>query len=61
MFSRGTVSPEQQKKVPMTQTQDEEHRVDGNLFIFMCSVLCLNNMKNENAFFSREHSFKVQI
>ncbi|XP_008330935.2 GPI transamidase component PIG-S isoform X1 [Cynoglossus semilaevis] len=30
VFSRGTVSPEQQKKVPMTQTQDEEHRVDEN-------------------------------
>uniref|UniRef100_A0A8D3DPD6 Phosphatidylinositol glycan anchor biosynthesis, class S n=1 Tax=Scophthalmus maximus TaxID=52904 RepID=A0A8D3DPD6_SCOMX len=28
VFSRGTVTPEQQKKLPLTQTQDEEHRVD---------------------------------
>ncbi|KAM7398030.1 hypothetical protein PAMA_006075 [Pampus argenteus] len=28
VFARGTVTPEQQKKVPLTQTQDEEHIVD---------------------------------
>ncbi|XP_018547184.1 GPI transamidase component PIG-S [Lates calcarifer] len=28
VFARGTLTPEQQKKVPLTQTQDEEHRVD---------------------------------
>uniref|UniRef100_A0A8C9YSC6 Phosphatidylinositol glycan anchor biosynthesis, class S n=1 Tax=Sander lucioperca TaxID=283035 RepID=A0A8C9YSC6_SANLU len=31
VFARGTVTPEQQKKVPLTQTQDEEHTVDGDL------------------------------
>ncbi|KAF1378568.1 hypothetical protein PFLUV_G00191900 [Perca fluviatilis] len=30
VFARGTVTPEQQKKVPLTQTQDEEHTVDEN-------------------------------
>lgn len=33
VFSRGTVTPEQQKKLPLTQTQDEEHRVDGDLLM----------------------------
>ncbi|XP_070839843.1 GPI transamidase component PIG-S [Chaetodon trifascialis] len=28
VFARGTVTPEQQKKVPLMQTQDEEHPVD---------------------------------
>uniref|UniRef100_A0A672HMS8 Phosphatidylinositol glycan anchor biosynthesis, class S n=2 Tax=Salarias fasciatus TaxID=181472 RepID=A0A672HMS8_SALFA len=28
VFARGTVTPEQQKKIPLTQTQDEEHGVD---------------------------------
>lgn len=28
VFARGTVTPEQQKKVPLRQTQDEEHAVD---------------------------------
>uniref|UniRef100_A0A667XT65 Phosphatidylinositol glycan anchor biosynthesis, class S n=1 Tax=Myripristis murdjan TaxID=586833 RepID=A0A667XT65_9TELE len=28
VFARGTLTPEQQKKVPLTQTQDEEHMVD---------------------------------
>ncbi|KAK9536623.1 hypothetical protein VZT92_006390 [Zoarces viviparus] len=28
VFARGTVTPEQQKKFPLTQTQDEEHTVD---------------------------------
>ncbi|XP_059206890.1 GPI transamidase component PIG-S [Centropristis striata] len=28
VFARGTVTPEQQKRVPLTQTQDEEHTVD---------------------------------
>uniref|UniRef100_A0A8C6Q2N7 Phosphatidylinositol glycan anchor biosynthesis, class S n=1 Tax=Nothobranchius furzeri TaxID=105023 RepID=A0A8C6Q2N7_NOTFU len=31
VFARGTVTPEQQKKVPLTQTQEEEHAVDGDL------------------------------
>lgn len=31
VFARGTVAPEQQKKFPLTQTQDEEHTVDGDL------------------------------
>ncbi|KAM3600934.1 uncharacterized protein V6R79_004847 [Siganus canaliculatus] len=30
VFARGTVTPEQQKKVPLTQTQDEEHMIDEN-------------------------------
>ncbi|XP_054482139.1 GPI transamidase component PIG-S [Anoplopoma fimbria] len=30
VFARGTVTPEQQKKVPLTRTQDEEHTVDEN-------------------------------
>ncbi|KAK2828645.1 hypothetical protein Q5P01_019679 [Channa striata] len=30
VFARGTVTPEQQKKVPLTQTQDQEHTVDEN-------------------------------
>uniref|UniRef100_A0A7N8YFA0 Phosphatidylinositol glycan anchor biosynthesis, class S n=1 Tax=Mastacembelus armatus TaxID=205130 RepID=A0A7N8YFA0_9TELE len=33
VFARGTVTPEQQKKVPLTQTQDEEHTVDGDLLL----------------------------
>uniref|UniRef100_A0A7N5ZRJ7 Phosphatidylinositol glycan anchor biosynthesis, class S n=1 Tax=Anabas testudineus TaxID=64144 RepID=A0A7N5ZRJ7_ANATE len=37
VFARGTVTPEQQKKVPLTQTQDDEHTVDGNLL--MLSVI----------------------
>ncbi|RVE63855.1 hypothetical protein OJAV_G00140540 [Oryzias javanicus] len=28
VFARGTLTPEQQKRVPLTQTQDEEHAVD---------------------------------
>ncbi|CAN9501355.1 unnamed protein product [Ophioblennius macclurei] len=28
VFARGTITPEQQKKIPLTQTQDEEHAVD---------------------------------
>ncbi|XP_028322489.1 GPI transamidase component PIG-S [Gouania willdenowi] len=28
VFARGTATPEQQKKVPVTQTQDEDHAVD---------------------------------
>ena len=31
VFARGTVTPEQQKKVPLTLTQDDEHIVDGDL------------------------------
>ncbi|XP_068187509.1 GPI transamidase component PIG-S [Antennarius striatus] len=30
VFARGTVTPEQQKKVPLMQTQDEEHTIDEN-------------------------------
>ncbi|XP_067113377.1 GPI transamidase component PIG-S [Osmerus mordax] len=30
VFSRGTLTPEQGKKVPLTQTRDEEHTVDEN-------------------------------
>ncbi|XP_074529020.1 GPI transamidase component PIG-S isoform X2 [Halichoeres trimaculatus] len=30
VFARGTVTPEQQKKVPLTLTQDDEHIVDEN-------------------------------
>uniref|UniRef100_A0A8C7X628 Phosphatidylinositol glycan anchor biosynthesis, class S n=1 Tax=Oryzias sinensis TaxID=183150 RepID=A0A8C7X628_9TELE len=30
VFARGTLTPEQQKKLPLTQTQDEEHAVDGD-------------------------------
>ncbi|XP_016529237.1 GPI transamidase component PIG-S isoform X1 [Poecilia formosa] len=28
VFARGTVTPEQQKKVPLTQTQEEDHAID---------------------------------
>lgn len=42
VFARGTVTPEQQKKVPLTQTQDEQHIVNGDLL--MPSVI-LQNMK----------------
>ncbi|KAF3706534.1 GPI transamidase component PIG-S Phosphatidylinositol-glycan biosynthesis class S protein [Channa argus] len=30
VFARGTITPEQQKKVPLTQTQDQEHEIDEN-------------------------------
>lgn len=29
VFSRGTLSAEQQKKVPLSQTREQEHQVDG--------------------------------
>uniref|UniRef100_A0A7N5ZS71 Phosphatidylinositol glycan anchor biosynthesis, class S n=1 Tax=Anabas testudineus TaxID=64144 RepID=A0A7N5ZS71_ANATE len=32
VFARGTVTPEQQKKVPLTQTQDDEHTV----LVYLC-------------------------
>lgn len=38
VFARGTVTPEQQKKVPLTQTQDEEHIVDGDLLILSVTL-----------------------
>lgn len=44
VFARGTVTPEQQKKVPLTQTQDEEHTVDGDLLISSV-ILWSPNMK----------------
>uniref|UniRef100_A0A8C9YPR9 Phosphatidylinositol glycan anchor biosynthesis, class S n=1 Tax=Sander lucioperca TaxID=283035 RepID=A0A8C9YPR9_SANLU len=43
VFARGTVTPEQQKKVPLTQTQDEEHTVDGDL-IFKAADLSLHTL-----------------
>ncbi|XP_072302225.1 GPI transamidase component PIG-S [Eucyclogobius newberryi] len=30
VFARGTVTPEQQKKIPLTQTKDDEHVIDEN-------------------------------
>ena len=30
VFSRGTLMPEQQKKVPFTRTQEEAQKVDGD-------------------------------
>lgn len=39
VFARGTVTPEQQKKVPLTLTQDDEHIVDGDLL--MLSVILI--------------------
>uniref|UniRef100_A0A8C9VUH2 Phosphatidylinositol glycan anchor biosynthesis, class S n=1 Tax=Scleropages formosus TaxID=113540 RepID=A0A8C9VUH2_SCLFO len=30
VFSRGTLTPEQQKKVPLTQTREQQHHVDEN-------------------------------
>ncbi|XP_061103660.1 GPI transamidase component PIG-S isoform X1 [Conger conger] len=30
VFSRGTLSPEQQKKIPLTQAQEQQHQVDAN-------------------------------
>lgn len=44
VFARGTVTPEQQKKFPLTQTQDEEHTVDGDLFMLFV-IFWLQNMK----------------
>lgn len=38
VFARGTVTPEQQKKVPLMQTQDEEHTVDGD-YIYLVHIL----------------------
>lgn len=38
VFARGTVTPGQQKKVPLTQTQDEEHRVDGDSLMLSVSL-----------------------
>lgn len=52
VFARGTVTPEQQKKVPLTQTQDEEHTVDGDLLMqFM--ILRSQNMKPARSFDSQ--------
>lgn len=31
VFARGTVTPEQQKKLPLTQTQEKEHVVNGDV------------------------------
>lgn len=45
VFARGTVTPEQQKKIPLTQTQDEEHTVDGDLLI-LSVILCLQKQSN---------------
>ncbi|XP_077448910.1 GPI transamidase component PIG-S [Stigmatopora argus] len=33
VFARGTLTPEQQKKIPVTQTRDEKHTVDGSTFL----------------------------
>ncbi|XP_072518015.1 GPI transamidase component PIG-S [Salminus brasiliensis] len=33
VFSRGTLSPEQQKKVPLSQTREQEHQVDGKTML----------------------------
>uniref|UniRef100_A0A667Y8A9 Phosphatidylinositol glycan anchor biosynthesis, class S n=1 Tax=Myripristis murdjan TaxID=586833 RepID=A0A667Y8A9_9TELE len=38
VFARGTLTPEQQKKVPLTQTQDEEHMVDGEDLLMVVEV-----------------------
>lgn len=35
VFARGTVTPEQQKKVPLTQTQDEQHTINGDLILLV--------------------------
>uniref|UniRef100_A0A671WQV9 Phosphatidylinositol glycan anchor biosynthesis, class S n=1 Tax=Sparus aurata TaxID=8175 RepID=A0A671WQV9_SPAAU len=39
VFARGTVTPEQQKKVPLTLTQDDEHVVDGDLRTTICDLM----------------------
>ncbi len=44
VFARGTVTPEQQKKVPLTQTQDEKHAIDGDILTLPVITL-LQNMK----------------
>lgn len=44
VFARGTVTPEQQKKIPLTKTQEEEHTVDGDLYMLYV-ILWLPNMK----------------
>lgn len=31
VFSRGTLSPELQKKVPLSLTREQEHNVDGEI------------------------------
>lgn len=66
VFARGTVTLEQQKKVPLTQTQDEEHIVDGDFSMLSvtfkmgrdegCRVILVLN-----TFISRGHSFEVQV
>lgn len=64
VFARGTVTPEQQKKVPLTKTQDEEHTVDGELFINAGCELVIKNKKTLKHLLSsvyRGHSFAVQV
>jgi len=51
VFARGTVTPEQQKKVPLTQTQDEDRAVDGDLSMQFKS-LSFPNMKPVRSFLS---------
>uniref|UniRef100_A0A3Q1C703 Phosphatidylinositol glycan anchor biosynthesis, class S n=1 Tax=Amphiprion ocellaris TaxID=80972 RepID=A0A3Q1C703_AMPOC len=51
VFARGTVTPEQQKKVPLTQTQEEERAIDGDLIILFL-ILLIRNTKLESKFFS---------
>lgn len=68
VFARGTVTPEQQKKVPLTQTQDEEKRVDGDyimlsvtLHLQYVSYIVCRIILVSNGFVSRGHSFEVQV
>uniref|UniRef100_A0A665U1C9 Phosphatidylinositol glycan anchor biosynthesis, class S n=1 Tax=Echeneis naucrates TaxID=173247 RepID=A0A665U1C9_ECHNA len=49
VFARGTVTPEQQKKVPLTQTQNMEHRVDGDSFNAILTPMRLSNSASVEA------------
>uniref|UniRef100_A0A671WTA6 Phosphatidylinositol glycan anchor biosynthesis, class S n=1 Tax=Sparus aurata TaxID=8175 RepID=A0A671WTA6_SPAAU len=65
VFARGTVTPEQQKKVPLTLTQDDEHVVDGDLRTTICDLMVTKyegcKVSNVlNSFVSRGHSVEVQ-
>lgn len=66
VFARGTVTPEQQKKVPLTLTQDDEHVVDGDLRTTICDLMVTKyegcKVSNVfNSFVSRGHSVEVQV
>uniref|UniRef100_A0A7N9ATW0 Phosphatidylinositol glycan anchor biosynthesis, class S n=1 Tax=Mastacembelus armatus TaxID=205130 RepID=A0A7N9ATW0_9TELE len=62
VFARGTVTPEQQKKVPLTQTQDEEHTVDA-AFTSLDTFFCVTTGSNfsVSCFFSLEADLSLHM